>query len=164
VKKSKPRSEDPGEGGLDAAGLRQLALNLLARREHSVLELGRKLATRGAERELIDTLLDQLQHERLLSDARFAEAYVRMRTERGFGPLRIRAELRERGVDEGLITAELDGGSSHWSTQAEAARRKRFGARLPRDWSERARQARFLEYRGFSAGTIGAVLRDTVDD
>jgi regulatory protein len=102
--------------------------------------------------------LDALARERLQSDERFAEAYVRSRSERGFGPVRIRAELRERGVESGLIETALEAAEMDWDASAGQEREKRFGPQLPQAWPERARQARFLEGRGFPAAIVGRVL------
>jgi regulatory protein len=126
------------------------AIALLAQREHSARELERKLRDKGFDGARVAGCIARLQQERLQSDARYAESYVHMRSGKGYGPLRIRAELAERGVADELIEpplAEMDG---QWHALAEEARRKRFGSRLPRDFQERARQARFLQYRGFA--------------
>ena len=98
-----------------------------------------------------------------LSDDRFAENYLRMRVEKGYGPMRILAELKDRGVDEELIANLLRGCAVDWNEQATAARRKHFGACSHRDFKERARQARFLQQRGFSADQVRAAL-STGDD
>jgi regulatory protein len=135
---------------------RRQALDLLARREHSRLELERKLAARDYEPELIGETLDQLQRENLQSDERFAESFVQARAARGQGPVRIRMELAERGVsgaDACLREAGLD-----WAALARETRIKRFGKAVPGDFKEKARQMRFLQYRGFSHDQITAAL------
>jgi regulatory protein len=140
-----------------------LALVLLARREHSRQELTRKLRRRGFEAEQVATVVDRLAERGWLSDCRFAEQYVRERIARGFGPLRIRSELRDRGVSGEAAATVLQEQAEDWRAEAERARRKRFGDELPRDLRERARQARFLQYRGFSADHIRAVLTDSIE-
>ena len=135
---------------------RRQALDLLARREHSRLELERKLAARGFEPDLISEALDQLGRENLQSDARFAASFVQARAARGQGPVRIRMELAERGVggaDTYLRAAGLD-----WAALARETRIKRFGKAVPGDFKEKARQMRFLQYRGFSHDQITAAL------
>lgn len=134
------------------------AMRLLARREHSCLELQRKLEDRGFAHGEITEVLAALAAERLQSDARFAEAYVYYRSSRGRGPVRIRAELRERGIGDELISRYLSMAGAEWRVSAETERQKRFGEALPQEWSERSRQARFLQNRGFSAEQIRAVL------
>ena len=135
------------------------ALRLLARREHSERELRHKLAGRQFGDELIDTLGAELAAQGLLSDRRYAEAYVSGRFERGFGPLRIQSELRERGVATDLVAQSLAELSDAWVDCAARQRDKRFGAGLPEAPHERARQMRFLQQRGFTGDQIRAVFR-----
>lgn len=134
------------------------ALRLLARREHSVRELRTKLAARGFADDDIACALEHLAGRDLLSDQRFAEAFLRSRRERGQGPLRIRAQLRQRGVSAELVSAALDGSDIDWDRQAVAARRRRFGPEPPGSRSEQGRQARFLRGRGFSEGQIARAV------
>lgn len=122
------------------------------------MELARKLGARGIPGETVEALLDALEGERLLSDARFAESFVRQRTERGVGPRRIREELRERGVGAEVATPVLEAGDYDWVAGAREARARRFRGAPPADFAERARQARFLEYRGFTHEQIRQAL------
>jgi regulatory protein len=140
------------------------AVELLARREHSRLELERKLAARGFPEGVIALALDALEHSGVLAATRFTESFIRSRIAKGQGPVRIRAELAERGVGE--QAAELMRGSDiDWLATARAVRRKRFGAEPPRDFRERAKQARFLQYRGFTTDQVRAALElDTDSD
>ncbi len=138
--------------------VREAAIGFLARREHSRGELRRKLQDKGYPEADIDTALDDLEAERLLSDRRFAEAYVAARIQRGFGPLRIIAELRQRQVADPLVEQCLAQAGADWEALARAARCKRFGDAPPADQRERARQARFLEGRGFTAAQIRRAL------
>jgi len=100
----------------------------------------------------------QLADEGLLSDQRFAEVYVRGRFERGCGPLRIRAELRERGISGDLTEQVLAELSRFWVESAGRQRSKRFGRQLPGDYRERTKQMRFLQHRGFTSDQIQAVF------
>ncbi len=152
MRKSKPAPTEDPQAALAAA------LRLLARREHSVLELRRKLEQRGWQGGPLDEVLDSLVDQNLLSDRRFAEVYTRTRIERGYGPLRIRAELRERGIDAALAEAALEAEAPDWSEQARDARLRRFGEAPPADFREKARQMRFLQRRGFDGGHIRAAL------
>ena len=135
-------------------------MNLLARREHSTQELRDKLLARGFEDDEITPALQTLSREGLLSDERFTESFVHSRVERGSGPVKIRAELRQRGVADEIITNWLDERDRVWLERAESVRCKKFGSALPVDYKEKARQARFLQYRGFSAEHTRQVLRD----
>ncbi len=103
-------------------------------------------------------MLDDLARRGLQSDARFTEQYVASRAARGYGPVRIRAELRERGLADSTIHEHLDERDPIWRERLDAAARKRFGARPPADYADRARRARFLEYRGFGAELIRRAL------
>lgn len=134
------------------------ALRFLARREHSELELRHKLMGRNFTEAIVDAVIKQLLDEGLLSDQRFAEVYARGRSERGYGPLRIRAELRERGVSDSLTEQILAGLSRYWIESAGRQRDKRFGQPLPHDYRERARQMRFLQQRGFTSEQIQAAF------
>jgi len=134
-------------------------MDLLSRREHSFAELKAKLAARDFAAEEIDAAVTTLAREGLVSDARFAECFVGSRLRRGQGPVRIRLELDRRGVATDLIHAHLDTVDEDWAELAAAARAKKFGAELPCDYKERARQARFLQQRGFTAEQIRAALQ-----
>ena len=134
-------------------------MRLLARREHSTLELTRKLDQRGFDLNEVGRVLQALCDQGLLSDRRFAEGFVRARVSRGLGPVRIRRELAERGIGNTEAEAALSGCAPNWLAQAERVRRKRFGRALPTELRERARQTRFLAYRGFAQDLIGRLLR-----
>ncbi len=142
-----------------SADVREAAIRLLARREHSRRELANKLGARGFDQGVVDWTLDELEAERLLSDERFAEVFVRSRADNGYGPLRIRAELRERGVDDETIDGQLAGIDADWFALAAGVRRKRFGEPVPEAFKERAKQMRFLQYRGFDGEQIRAAMR-----
>lgn len=148
------RAAPPG----NAAEARALALKLLARREHTQQELGEKLIRKGCAAELAEEVVGQLARERLLSEERFIESFVQARRSRGYGPLRIREELRGKGVDEDAIAQWIDVNGREWLEELRQVRRKKFGAGLPKSFNERARQARFLQYRGFTTDQIQQVL------
>ncbi|MGH8321380.1 MAG: regulatory protein RecX [Gammaproteobacteria bacterium] len=158
---SKPKKLE-GEDARDLARIRALAFKLLARREHSTQELTAKLTTRGYEPHAVAAVIEALAARNLLSDARFVEEFVASRAGRGSGPVKIRDELRRRGVDETLVETTLVEYHDQWLVNAAAVRRKRFGA-SPRDYAERARQARFLQQRGFTAEQIRQVLKGEVE-
>ncbi len=134
------------------------ALRLLARREHSELELRHKLVARKFADAVIDTALDELRGEGLLSNPRFAGIYARGRYERGYGPAKIQAELRERGIDGELTEQTLADLSQLWFASAARQRQKRFGRLLPDEYRERTKQMRFLQQRGFTGEQIRAVF------
>ena len=139
---------------------REAAIRLLARREHSTDELRRKLKRRGYGPATIEQVVTRLRSSESVSDARFAESFVRVRSERGQGPLRIRAELRERGVTDVLVDEVLTTTSEFWLERANRARAKRFGEAVPTSRDEWNRQARFLAQRGFPSDLIYRALGD----
>jgi regulatory protein len=152
------RRSRPEAAGTDGPACTRTALELLARREHSRRELARKLAARGFPDEVIDPVLDELERSGSLADARFTDSFVRSRVAKGQGPQRIRAELAQRGISNTEADGVLRGTDVDWLATIRGVRRKRFGPELPRDFAERARQARFLQYRGFDGEQIRAAL------
>jgi regulatory protein len=139
---------------------------LLARRDHSVSDLRRKLLDRGYLQPVVEGVLARLEGSKSLNDQRYTENVVAHRARRGQGPARIRNELRRSGVDKDGIEAAIktDVDAPDFVAQAREARRRKFGAELPKDWKERSRQARFLQYRGFSTDHIRAVLQGVDED
>ena len=160
----KPRSiagESPappgpsGSPGLPAAYAAAVAW--LARRDLASTELGVRLERRGFERSVVDAVLGQLVDEHLLDDARFAHHYVAHHAELGRGPVRIAADLRARGLSAEMVDAALETGPD-WHALAAQVRKRKFGAEIPGAAAEKARQARFLQYRGFSGSDIRSIL------
>ena len=112
---------------------------------------------KGYDADVIAATIAELQQERLLDDARYAEMLVRMLTGRGQGPQRVRHALQEAGISAEGTAAALDT-APDWSELAADVRRRKFGAKVPKDWPGRARQMRFLQYRGFSKDHIASAL------
>lgn len=132
------------------------AVGLLARREHTRAELARKLAPHGTPEE-IDTVLTELALTGLQSDARFAESYVRGHAAR-LGAARLRQTLRTKGVAAELIDAQVADLPDE-SERVRAVWARKFSA-PPADMREWARQARFLQGRGFSVEAIRKLLKN----
>jgi regulatory protein len=162
---TKPMSEtglpegDTPSRQLTVDALRGRALALLTRREHSRAELRQKLFDQGGNAADIEQVLDELVERKLQSDARFAEVFVRSRAQRGYGPRVIAGDLWTRGLDAEQIDEALSSSGYDWNSQASDARQKRFGRALPEEMRERARQLRFLQYRGFTGAQSGKSLR-----
>lgn len=135
--------------------LRERALNLLARREHSRVELARKLAAHG-EPDEITALLDTLERENLLSNERYAEVLANVRSGR-HGSLRLKADLRDKGVPESVVAEVVRDARENDLESARAVWAKKFG-RLPVDAAERAKQMRFLAGRGFPLEIVRRVV------
>ena len=133
-------------------------MRLLATREHSSAELLRKLVQKGFAQADAQILVVKLQQETVLSDRRFIESYIHSRQQRGFGPIRIQAELRQHGFNDEEIKLPLDVTASGWLRLAQQVRHKKFGDVIPRDYQDKVRQMRFLEYRGFSHEQIRRII------
>ena len=136
-----------------AKSVRLAAMDLLARREHSFVELARKLAQRFPE-DIVQKQLSRLREEKLQSDERFVESYVYSRQQRGYGPVRIRSELFQKGVPRDLISEYLIDDDDCWEAMAREQRIRKFGAATPSDFKLKAKQQRFLMQRGFTSGQI----------
>jgi regulatory protein len=133
------------------------ALGALARRDHASGELRRKLQDKGYDAGAVAEVLERLIAEKLLDDRRYVDNFVGSHAARGQGPLRVRAELRK--LDPlGTLVDEALSAYPHWLAQARNARNKKFGAKPPDDRADKARQARFLGYRGFTSAQIRSAL------
>jgi regulatory protein len=141
--------------------IRFSAMSLLALREHSAKELKVKLERKFSCPELIDEVISRLIEQNLQSDERFTQAFVAMRQRQGKGPLIIKMELREKGVEAELILQFVNDSDICWCELACDVRGKKFRNAAPVDQSERARQMRFLQSRGFSSHHIQAAFRPT---
>jgi regulatory protein len=140
--------------------IRLKAMDLLARREHLRSELRRKLGKRFEDDAEVGRVLDQLEQDDLLSDLRFVESYLLHRGNRGYGPERIRAELRQKGACPELVDDQLNACDTDWREGARQARLKKFGPQLPQDFREKSRQMRFLQYRGFGGELASQAFAD----
>jgi regulatory protein len=142
--------------------LRERALRLLARREHSRTELARKLQPQVVPEDDLNALLDDLARRKHLSDERYAESRAHALS-RKFGSARIAQELRAKGVDKGLAEGAVATARSTETERARAVWLKKF-RNAPESREERAKQMRFLQSRGFSFDAIRAVVREAEED
>src|SRR5262245_1027954 len=142
--------------------LRERALRLLARREHSRSELARKLQPHVVPEDDLNALLDELARRKQLSDERYAESRANTLS-RKFGAARIAQELRAKGLDKGLAEQAVAAARATEVERARAVWTKKF--RVPAaSREERAKQMRFLQSRGFSFDAIRAVIRSADED
>ena len=148
------RAPDP-DRRTDRAALRSAAIALLARRDFASGELCERLTRQGFDAGAVQAVVSELARQGILNDERYAHNYVAYHAGRGQGPVRIAAELRRHGLPAALIEAALAAGPD-WRALAGRVRRARFGPQLPSSWAQKARQARFLQYRGFSSDHIRA--------
>jgi len=142
----------------DPIEARKKAMDYLARREHGRSELYDKLTRFGFDAEVADDAVAQLVEDGLQSDTRFVEAFVRSRINQGKGPARIRADLRQKGVNDGVTEEGIQEAGQDWSALAIEVRLRKFGAERPADFKEKARQMRFLQSRGFEQDQIQAAV------
>ena len=143
----------------DFATIYNKSLDLLSRREHSVFELIQKLKKRYGPNKLINDVIIRLQESNLLDDQRFAEAYIKVRARKGFGPRRIDAELQQRKVSEAIINQELSM-IENWNELALLAFKKKFG-NFQKDTKEILKAKSFLQNRGFSFEQIEFCIQET---
>ncbi len=150
-----------GSAGADSPAApqdaRAAAIALLARRDFASGELAGRLQADGFSAQAIAAVMADLTAERILDDCRFAAHYVAYHAQRGQGPRRIAMELASRGVPPPLIEAALAQGPD-WVARACEVRSRRFGVTAPQSWAEKAKQGRFLQYRGFSSDHIRSAL------
>ena len=138
----------------DPIEARKKAMDYLARREHGRMELVNKLIKFGFDADIADDAIAKLIDAGLQSEQRFVEAFVRSRINQGKGPAKIRADLREKGVDGSIVAEGLQEAAQNWYDLAISVRLKKFGAERPADFKEKARQMRFLQSRGFEPDHI----------
>lgn len=142
----------------DPQMIRRAAMDLLARREHAFAELQRKLARRFNDGEAIDAALQQLASENLQSDERYAQSFARQRIQRGYGPLRLRQEMRQKGLDEAEVSRALASLEVDWQAVAAEVYHKKFGDGEPQDLRDKSRRLRFMQYRGFSPEQLSQLM------
>jgi regulatory protein len=141
------------------------ALRLLARREHSQKELREKPKLRQFLDADVEAVLGDLKTQNLQSDKRYVESYVRTRIANGFGPLRLVQELEQRGISSETAQLAVSCAEVNWLQRASQLRIKKFGESWPINIKDRAKQQRFLSYRGFTHEIIRDLfkLSKTID-
>lgn len=142
--------------------LRQRALELLGKREYAAAELAQKLQVYASEEDDIGALITDFQARGWLSDARYAEQLVHARQAR-YGAAKVAHELREKGVDDSLIAEAVAGLQENEAARASEVWRKKFKA-APTTREEWAKQARFLQSRGFTFEVIKQILNRQAED
>ena len=112
----------------------------------------------GFASELAADAVQKLVDEGLQSDRRFVESFVQSRIRQGKGPVRIRADLGQRGIPAGLVDETLEQAGEDWYALAREVRAKKFGRSPPAEFRDKARQMRFLQYRGFEPDQVQAAV------
>jgi regulatory protein len=161
LRKRPPRARLTPAQAADPAAALAAAVSALAQRDYCSGELAQRLAAQGFATEVVQAALTDLRARGYLDDARYARQYVSYHAERGQGPLRIGSELQRLGLSAELVDTALDQyaeAQGGWARLACEVRIRRFGLTEPRAWAQKAKQARFLQYRGFSTDHIRCAL------
>ncbi len=135
----------------------------MARRDHSVDELDKKLKSKTTEPQFVDVLIAELIDLQLLNDERFVGFFVDNRLRQGLGPKRIALALKDKGIEAELISEQLNLKAGDWSSVLAKTWSKRFKQK-PKDRKAYLQQARYLQYRGFSPDQINSFIREIDDE
>ena len=144
--------------------INESAIDSLSRREHSILEIRRKLTQKGFEEDDIEACIKNLIENNLLSEERFTESYINMRMRRGFGPQRIAQELRERGIIDEYFDGFLDHNNPKWRAVMHQQYSKKYGSKPAQEYAEKAKRAKYLQTRGFPLDWIFKINAIDLDD
>ena len=154
-------SESPSENKI----IRKKAMDYLSRREHSRYELYKKISTHNFNKDLINQELDLLIRDGLLSDERFVEAIIHSRKKNGKGPLKISAELQQRGTDESLINRYIEEiENSEWLDSAKQVVEKKLGNNQQLDYDNQLKMMKFLNNRGFTIDQVKLTIKKLKKD
>jgi len=139
---------------------RASAMGSLAMREHSVAELRSKLLNKQHDPDVVETVLADLQAENLLSNERFASSYWRVRTDRGYGTMRIRQELQLKGIAADMIQLTLEDSEIDFHALVRSVYEKKYRGKAIMDFKDKQKRQAFLYRRGFDAELIRTVVGD----
>ena len=139
-------------------------MDLLARREHGISELSRKLLVKQFDPQLVDEAIEGLVRDNLVSDERFCESMINSRLNRGHGPIKVRYELRSKGVPEHIVEMTMEQLNPDWYQSLAYLIEKKYAGQLSRTPAERVKQVRFLSSRGFPHEMIYSVIQDAEFD
>ncbi len=128
---------------------RNVAMDYLARRDHSKFELEQKLKLKGFDGDLIEEALNKLIDEKLLSDARFAQSYIHYRVSKGVGPVKIRHELKQKGINVDVIHQAEEQEAIDWYEMLITVAERKYGTNPVKDFKDKQKRSRFLQQRGF---------------
>ncbi len=148
----------------DPKKARKKAMDYLARREYGHEELIKKLAIAGFDADISADVVLVLRDDGLQNDGRFCQSFVQSRISQGKGPSRIRQELKEKGIRSAVVGDSIAAAEQDWFRLAAHIRQRKFGADIPAEFKEKARQMRFLQYRGFEQDHIQSAMRARRED
>jgi regulatory protein len=144
---------------LDLKAGRAYAVRLLARREYSQHEITGRMRNKGYAAEVISKVLAWLNEHDLQSDVRFTQDFIRYRTRVGYGPVWIKSALREKGIADDLVAANISQDSQYWRDCLEQTWEKKFAGAQDLDSQKSiAKQMRFLAARGFYSADVSAMV------
>ena len=146
--------------------LYQYAIFMLSRRDYSTSELQRRIERRIRETEkdsptapeCLPQVIERLLESQFLDDSRTIYSFFRSYLNKSYGPLRIRQELRLKGFPSEIIERVLEETDTDWYVLCQDLKEKKFGTAKPKDFKERAKQIRYLQYRGFTSDYINALF------
>ena len=147
---------------LTGSRLRSLAFALLAKREYSQASLRKKLLELGAISDELDPLLEELAQQNYQSDERMAGMVMRSQIRQGKGPQRIKMALKKHEIDQSLLVDELK--EIDWFEEALQLKNRKFGTEISTDPKIKAKQVRFLQYRGYAMDVILKVIQHENDE
>ena len=120
----------------------------------------RQISTHNFDKDLINQELDLLIRDGLLSDERFVEAFIHSRKKNGKGPLKISAELQQRGADESLINKYIEEiENSEWLASAKQVVEKKLGNNQQLDYDNQLKMMKFLNNRGFTIDQVKITIK-----
>jgi regulatory protein len=142
----------------DSKTIKKACLRLLTRRDHSRKQIQDKLALKGYDRSQVAGAIEELSGKNLQNDSRYAESYARVRSQKGFGPIRIAFELRQQGIDSSTVEQVLRDTTDDWQLLLEQVYLKKYSHKTDCGHIERGKQSRFLLQRGFSNAMINTLF------
>ena len=149
---------------ISVATIRSAALDILTGREYSRQELAQKLQRKFGHHSSIDEVLNGLETDQLQSDRRYAEVFVRSRIQRGQGPIKIRADIGQKGISNEILQLVLNEQKIDWFSVVCDVSRRKYGVLGPQEQSDKARRGRFFQSRGFTFEQISRVLKQISED
>ncbi|WP_193015566.1 regulatory protein RecX [Proteus sp. FME41] len=146
--------------------LYQYAVFMLSRRDYSTVELKRRIARRiretekdsPTEEECLPQVIERLLESQYLDDNRTIYSFFRSYLNKSYGPLRIRQELRLKGFPSEIIERVLEETDTDWFELCKEVKERKFGESKPKDYKEKAKQIRYLQYRGFTSEYMNSLF------
>lgn len=159
---STAKKDPESKPGLTGSRLRSYAFAVLTRKEYSKADLIEKLALYAEDRDEVLTLVNELSRENYQSDQRVAEMTLSSQKRKGKGPARIKMALKNKKIDSSLIAEELK--ETDWHEEAYMLKVKKYGLDVSKDQKLKAKQIRFLMYRGFDMDAIMKAINRKPED